>query len=370
MESLDKIALNFILSTGRTGSTLLTGMLNMHPNVISTSEEPFAFNLFQKYQSTSVWDDDLIREFCYDFYLFSEGKLEPQFGKKEDLINLLTAHKSELTGEKAIKLAYFAFFPNTDKSKVNTLVDKELKFHYFLERIAAYYPQSKFIVLYRDPRDNVLVKLRRAAKQNKKADLVYFAKTWNYEYATLLRKIKALPKERYIEVKYEDLMENPKKELQAICAFLNITYMDAMLEYDEKVKQVLEKNKSLIGETVKQHLSLLHQGLTQKVNTDKVGFWKTNLSEREYNTIWSICEDTAQQIGYKKDICQNIKYFRLSMISTLIRFNYIKIILPNLYYKAPFMVRYLIKKIKYGKNFKNGKWATRDFYKTTLPQNN
>jgi hypothetical protein len=48
MQDIDKISLNFILSTGRTGSTLLSSMLNMHPNVISTSEEPFAYKSISK----------------------------------------------------------------------------------------------------------------------------------------------------------------------------------------------------------------------------------------------------------------------------------------------------------------------------------
>lgn len=367
MKHLDKISINFILSTGRTGSTLLSSMLNMHPEILSVSEEPFAYNLYPKYKNITQWTDETIEEFCYDFYLFSEGKLEPQFGKKEDLFKLLKEHQSVLTGQNAIKLAYFAFFPNKEKEEVNTIVDKQLKFHYFIEDIALYYPNSKFIVLYRDPRDNVLVKMRRALKQQKKASLVYFAKTWNYEYSALINKIRKLPADRFIEIQYEALMKDPTEELKKICHFFNVPFLTTMLNYDEKIKKDLETNKHFIGETVKQHVSLLHQGLTQKVNTDKVGFWKTNFSAKEYNTIWSICGDTAQRIGYQKEECQPIPYFNMSMVGTLLRFNLIKIIIPNLYYKLPFVLRYFIKKLKYGKNFKNGKWATKDFYKSTLP---
>jgi protein-tyrosine sulfotransferase len=369
MQNPDNISLNFILSTGRTGSTLLTSMFNMHPEMLSVSEEPFAYNLYLKYKSLTLWDEKTIEEFCYDFYLFSEGKLEPQFGTKEDLIAVLTSHKHQLNGINAIKLAYFAFCPQKDKTAVHTIVDKQLKYHYFLEKVARFYPESKFIVLYRDPRDNVLVKLRRAARQKKKADLVYFAKTWEYEYTTIIRKVKALPKERYIEVKYEDLMEFPERELQRICQFFGIAYTDAMLNYDEKAKKELENNTSY-GETIKQHLSLLHEGLTQKVSTDKVGFWKTNLSEKEYNTVWSICGGIATEIGYEKGICKAIPYFKLSMIPSIIHFNIKKIIVPNFYYSLPFGIRYLIKKMRYGKNFRNGKWATKDFYTTTLPKKN
>ena len=124
MQNLDKISLNFILSTGRTGSTLLSSMLNMHPNVISTSEEPFAYNLYSKYHSVSNWNDEMIESFCNDFFLFSEGKLDAQFGSKEDLKDILKKNQSILHGINAIKLAYFAFLTNKNKSEITTIVDK------------------------------------------------------------------------------------------------------------------------------------------------------------------------------------------------------------------------------------------------------
>lgn len=368
MNNINTIGLNFILSTGRTGSTLLSTMLNMHPEIISVSEEPFAYNLFPKYKSVTVWTDEVIQEFCYDFYLFSEGKLEPQFGKKEDLIAVLKKHQSELTGENAIKLAYFAFFPSKDKSEVKLIVDKHLKFHYFLNDVASFYPNSKFIVLYRDPRDNVLVKLRRAIKQKKYASLVFFSKTWNYEYETLIEKTRLLPKNRYLDVKYEDLVNEPEIVLKRICEFLGLSYNSIMLSYDSHIKQDIEQNQSLIGDTVKKHLSLLHEGLTQKVNTDKVGFWKSNFKEKEYNTIWSICGETAKKAGYNEESCKRVSFFTFPMLFTYARFYLYKIIIPKTYYSTSFSLKYFIKKLKYGKNFKNGKWATKDFYETTLPK--
>lgn len=369
MQNLDKISLNFILSTGRTGSTLLSSMLNMHPEILSVSEEPFAYNLYPKYKNVINWDDKKIEEFCYDFYLFSEGKLEPQFGTKQDLINILQEHKSNLTGEKAIKLAYFAFFPNKDKSQVNTIVDKELKFHHFLEEVAVFYPTSKFIVLSRDPRDNVLIKIKRAIKKNKRPSTIFLAKTWNYEYATLNSKISQLDSKRYIKVKYEDLVSSPEIELKKITDFLNLSYQEIMLNYDEKFKEEVKRNESVIGETVKQHLTLFHEGLTQKTNTKKVGIWKKELTPAQNNKIWTICGDTAKAYNYEQEGCENISYFKLHMLYDLIRFYLDKIAVPNIYYSMPYSLKYLIKKIKYGKNFKNGTWATKDFYKTTLPKN-
>lgn len=363
----DQLSLNFILSTGRTGSTLLSTMLNMHPEVLSVSEEPFAYNLFEKYERVTRWDEARIREFCYDFFLFSEGKLEPQFGKPEDLEEILRINQAQLTGASAIKLAYLAFFPNKDKAQVSTIVDKQLKFHHLLDRIAGYYPESKFIILYRDPRDNVLVKLRRGIKQGRNQGLLFYARTWDYEYRTLRKQIAALPRERYLEVRYEDLVATPEPVLRDICHFLKLEFKDVMLQYDQKMKADLQEHGASLGTTVKQHLSLLHEGLTQKPNTDKVGHWKTGLSREDANLVWKVCHETAQASGYASEGCKPEGYFKPGFVRQRLMFYIIKIFIPGIYYGMPFAARYLIKKLKYGKNFREGKWKTRDFYKGTLP---
>src|ERR1039457_7247395 len=130
IQQVKDIKLNFILAIARTGSTLLSSMLNTHPNVISTIEEPFAYNLYPKYKSIEQWTSETIQEFCYDFYLFSEGRLEVQLGTKKDLETILETNQSSLNAEIAIKLAYLCFFPHKDKNEINTVVDKELKFHF------------------------------------------------------------------------------------------------------------------------------------------------------------------------------------------------------------------------------------------------
>jgi hypothetical protein len=339
----------------------------MHPEIISVSEEPFAYNLYHKYKDQTDWSDETIRGFCYDFYLFSEGKLEPQFGKPEDLVKILKAQQAELNGLRAIRLAYLAFFPLKDKSRVTTIVDKQLKFHNLLDKIAGYYPESRFIVLYRDPRDNVLVKIRRGIKQKRNEGLLFYAKTWNHEYSLLRKKISRLPADRYMEVKYEDLVAQPEPVLRSICSFLDLPFEAQMLEYDLQVKKDLQEQEASLGSTVKQHLSLLHEGLTQKPSTDKVGHWKTGLTEKDYNMVWSLCGKTAGDIGYKDDGSKAASYFTPAFIRQWLRFYIIKIVIPGIYYSLPFGIIYLIKKLKYGRNFRNGKWQTKDFYKGTLP---
>lgn len=362
----DNIKMHFIVCTGRTGSTLLASMLNMHPMVVSISEETFAYSLFLKYKNVQIWNSDTIRQFCYDFFLFSDGKLEPQFGTRKDLEDILEEHKSILNAEKAIKLAHLCFFPKKDKDRVTTLVDKQLIFHSILEEVAAMYPECKFILLTRDPRDNALVKRRRAERENRKAFYPYFAFTWNYVYSTLYRKKMKIGPDRFLDVKYEDLASYPVETLQKICTFLDFPYDDVMLKYDEHLKKEIKANENVYSDVLKKNINILHQGLTEKVNTKKVGFWKENLTKEQAGLVWDITSETAEKFGYKKEDCEPGRKVDFEYFKSWFKFFYGYILIPSTYFKLPFFVRVWIKKLLYSKNFRSGKFSDKEFYRTRM----
>ncbi len=359
IEQIKTIKLNFILATARTGSTLLSTMLNTHPNVVSTFEEPFAYNLYPKYKNITKWTSKTIQEFCYDFYLFSEGRLEVQFGTKKDLETQLEKNKEYLTVDTAIKIAYLCFFPNKEKSEITTVVDKQLMFHLYLEKIAKNYPDSKFIILHRDPRDQCLTRFKMLKRKNIHQGYYRIAGAWNFVYGKLLRLKTKIGSNRFLEVKYEDLISNPEIELKKICSFLDITYNNVMLKYDEQINEEVKKTK-LDAEILKE-FSLFHGGLREKVNTEKIGAWKKDLKTEEANLIWTICGSLAEKIGYTKH--ENFIRQKIKPTEYLVNFTVYRIrIVTYLYHVFPYFVRYLVKKIKYGKNFKNWVLISKDFY--------
>lgn len=343
MDNLNNISLNFIVSTSRTGSTLLTSMLNMHKEVLSFSEEPFLYSLYPKYKHITNWTDRVIEQFCYDFYLFSEANLKFQFGKKEDLQKILQQNKIGLNIENAMKLTCLNFLPHKDKSQIKTIVDKELKFHHVLSEVADFYPNSKFIVLVRDPRDTVLINIKKKEKEKTSANLIEIAKTWDYVYQILCDKITLLDKSRCIKIKYEDLVENPEDTLKKISRFININYDSNMLNYNEEIIKTIEQASPI----VKNHIVTTHEGLIQKVNTKKIGVWKKELSKQQSDTIWSICAQTAINNGYQKDSSDIISYMNIINSYHLMRFYITNVFIPKIYFSAPFILKYFIKKIKY-----------------------
>lgn len=344
MQEPDNISINFILSTARTGSTLLSSMLNMHPEIISTVEEPFAYNLYQRYNKVTTWTDEIIESYCNDFFLFSNGKLELQFGTKDDLKKILKDNQDNLNVVNAIKFTYFAFYPSKDKKNITTIVDKQLHFHFHLEDICKYYPTAKFIVLIRDPRDTVFLKQQYAIKNKINKDIYILAKLWDFIYSNIFKKLKGIDSSRVLITKYEDLVSEPEFELNKICNFLNIKFNDNLLnshksiasEFDSKINKLdIEKQKQYIIDI---------KSLTEKVNAKKIDLWKKELSKKQSDLIWSICGNTATQYNYKIDTSKNIFY------SNFLNFNFYSIfllktiIIQKLYKLLPLRIKYILKK--------------------------
>lgn len=367
IEQIKNIKINFILTTERTGSTLLSSMLNSHPNVISTIEEPFAYTLYPKYSKIKEWTSKTIQEFCYDFFLFSEGILEVQFGTKMYLEKTLETYKSHLNVNTAIRLTYLCFFPNKEKVEISTVVDKQLKFHFCLDKVAEFYPQSKFIILYRDPRDQAHARYRMSQKKKRKEDYFLIAKIWMFTYGRLNNYLNKIGNSRFLEIKYEDLVTNTEIELNKICSFLNITYNPSMLKYDEFVKEGI--SKSNLNEDSLKEFTSFHRGITQKIDTDKIDAWKRELKEKEANTIWTVCGVLAEKIGYKKNAQFTKQYKTFKNYLTLISISIKRYLTIHFYYNSPFYIKYLLKKLKYGRKFKIGIMTREDYYETSYHNN-
>ncbi len=363
IEQIKNIKLNFIIATARTGSTLLLSMLNMHPNVVSASEEPFAYNLYSRFGKIKKWTSKTIDTYCNDFYFISLGRLESQFGTKQDLKNILETYKPYLTFDVVIKLTYLCFQPSKDKSHITAIFDKQLEFHICIETIAKIYPDSKFIILHRDPRDQILAKIKLAKRMNESSKSLFFwAYIWRYKYSIFLKKASKIGKERFLEVKYEDLVLKPEIELKRISGFFNIPYDSTMLAYDEYFKR--QRNEVDVNDTTINKFLTQHSSLLQKVNKNKIGVWKEELTNEETNLIWMVCGDLAEKIGYTRDENFIKQRFKLKYGIDYLAFLIWRVIGPNVFHSLPYFIKYVIVYfMKLGKIYKtNDKHAYPNSY--------
>jgi len=95
------------------------------------------------------------------------------------------------------------------------------------------FPDAKFIHILRDPLENIASLKRMSEIRNQ--DIT------SYEYALLIRRLfsaaqknkKMFGREKYCILKYEDLVANPERVLNAACGFLDIEFHETLLEPTE-----------------------------------------------------------------------------------------------------------------------------------------
>lgn len=168
----------------------------------------------------------------------------------------------------------------------------------FFPILAKAYPNSKFVLIVRDPRAAIASSNNYYKKKNIRslAPLTLsFLRCWRKqvalsEYFSSL----ALFRNRLITIKYEDLVKNPKKITKKLCNFLNINYSNEMIDTD---------NFMGLGTNKKKWKSNSNFNSKQKgIYKTSLYRWKKYLNPTIRKFIEMILGIELKYLGYKKNI--------------------------------------------------------------------
>ena len=186
------------------------------------------------------------------------------------------------------------FIFNNYSGKETTVIEKTPNHIYVLDKIKKEYPDTKFILNIRDPRDIVSSLYSRFEDWNKsidrlKKDFEYIKKFYSFGHL----------------VKYEDIVNNFKDTFIDICKYINMDFDENMLEYykyapnwygvenpkDSDGKDKVYKNNISNHETrrswqVKQPLF------------DGTGRWKKELNSSQIDDVAKNVGEVASFFGY------------------------------------------------------------------------
>jgi len=192
----------FLVAPVRSGSTFLRLMLNSHPGITNPGECDFLFDL--------VSDNGDFPEATHYKNWLATNRI---FNAKSLEIN------SEASSSKLIES-----FVDQMQTENSCLI---MNVHRHFHRIPHVFPQAKYIHLLRDPRD-----VARSAIGMGWVGHVYFGTDIWLEAETSWERLKSgLNDDQYIEIKYEEILEDVEKGLTRICDFLDLEYTDKMLDY-------------------------------------------------------------------------------------------------------------------------------------------
>jgi len=99
--------------------------------------------------------------------------------------------------------------------------------HKHFDRLLRIWPRARLVHLLRDGRDVA----RSCMGMGWAVNVWHGAERWIQAEELWARLVKVLPPAQRLELRYEDLIQEPEKELARVCAFLGTDYDPAMLDY-------------------------------------------------------------------------------------------------------------------------------------------
>ncbi|MGH2729989.1 MAG: sulfotransferase family protein, partial [Actinomycetota bacterium] len=201
-------------------------LLNAHPQVAVPPESRFI---------TELWSGT--REVDTAHFLSSLGA-HKRFAVWELPLEAVAAELP--AGERidyaaAIEAAYRAYARAHDKRMWG---DKTPRYVENIDFLAGLFPHSRFVHIVRDGRN---VALSYSSVPFGPQTVAKTASLWARRVGAGVRSGRALQPGRYLEVRYEDLVEDPADETKALCDFLDLEWDAGMLETERAREFVLDR---------------------------------------------------------------------------------------------------------------------------------
>jgi Sulfotransferase family len=261
----------FIVGSARSGTTLLRMMLNAHPEVAVPPESRFVVEL---YSSDEVHlDDFLSRLENHRRWISWDTPIED--------VRAQLAGMTTVSYREAIEAAFMAFAQNRNKKRYG---DKTPRYIEHLPLLARLWPEARFVHLVRDGRE---VALSYADVPFGPNTVAKAAALWSQRVALGMKQGRPLGPERYLEMRYERLLENPREEIEGLCTFLDLDFDPAMLDHSEQARsEVLDRAR------------LYNPHVTRAIT--KTRSWDEQMPRSQVEVFEAIAGDTLSELGYER----------------------------------------------------------------------
>jgi len=240
--SEEKKAPIFLLGVERSGTNLLRMILNEHSNIFAPSTPHIISRMYNnEIFYGSLTNDNNFKIFVSDILEIVNSNLGEwkDFNLKvNDVIKNINVNDRSLLS--VFKYIYNAETFNNGKTR---WFCKGRNLYEYVYDLKEFFQNSVFIHMVRDPRDVCLsFKLKRSPKSLYSASLL-----WKKEQEICIRLYKNSKfKNTIFLLKYENLLENPKKEIRKLCEFIDEPFEDEMLNFHRGSTSKILSKKSQV----------------------------------------------------------------------------------------------------------------------------
>ncbi len=217
MSEILPVPLPMVVGVGRSGTTLLRLMLDAHPGLAIPAETGFLVPV-----AALAGSGDEARE-----ELFRTATSFPNWPDLAVPVELFRAELDRLepfTLTAGCRCFYHLYARLHGKPRAG---DKTPPYALHLGAIHALLPEARFVHIVRDGRD--VARSFRGLWFSPGDEIETLARTWRDTILTARRLAERVP--HYLEVRYEDLIREPETVLRRVCAFAELPFHPATLDY-------------------------------------------------------------------------------------------------------------------------------------------
>jgi hypothetical protein len=117
-------------------------------------------------------------------------------------------------------------------------------------------------------------------------DLVFAARSWVRRVGEARCSGGRLDPESYLELRYEDLVVEPERELRRVCRFLDEDFHPKMLQFHLTAEESIQ-----VGE--------FHDAVRNPLTTERIGRWRKEMSAGALRVFEAISGRTLTGLGYE-----------------------------------------------------------------------
>lgn len=277
-----------IVSSGRSGSTLVRAIINQHPTVCVPPESHVLGPVTKTFKS-------MYRFLTWEYVVrlvISRFQIQfPGFGFWElDLFKFysiaLNLPQEQRSLAKLIDIFYM-YYANNKKPEATRWGDKSIGNALYLPLIGELYPDAQYIHIIRDGRD-VSASLV-TADTTPVSDIGRAANYW-IKSVTRARLFGArLDDTRYLEIFYEDLVRRPEPVVQRLYDFLDLDYSPDALQFWRNVDSLGDANREI------------HKNLKNPISEDSIGKWRRQLGQEEQSVLQNTLRQKLLELNYSVD---------------------------------------------------------------------
>lgn len=276
----------FIISAGRSGTTLLRSMLVAGGQIGIPPETQVVQLAVRRFSTLQYlgWADLsrlIIAIFeSHRFFKLWEINLHPAY---QIVINLPEPERSlSRIIDEVFKCYSAQHFPEAtvwgDQSPIHT---------FYWPWILATFPKAKYLHLVRDGRDAIASLLERGKYLEREMSLEEATHRWIISVHNANSLKARVASDQFLEIHYEELVTQPVQVLHRVSEFVGIEYREKMLDFWK------------LPTTVEHRTQEYHRNLGRPISTASIGKWAERLSATQQQYILAETAPLLEQLGYQ-----------------------------------------------------------------------